>query len=120
MTEHKNPNDILILILFERLDTDNNKEDKPIIEQPKNIAKYIDKEDKVFKAIMKQFVSNKKHIEAVKKIDTGDYTKEYFEENLPHYSPKLHEVLEKCSKKKTHDDKQVLAHKEGNFILDFS
>ena len=119
MTEHKNPNDIITL--FERLDTDdNNKEDKPIIEQPKNIAKYIDKEDKVFKAIMKQFVSNKKHIEAVKKIDTGDYTKEYFEENLPHYSPKLHEVLEKCSKKKTHDDKQVLAHKEGNFILDFS
>jgi len=109
MTEHKNPNDIITL--FERLDTDNNKEDK---------EDEVFKEDKVFKAIMKQFVSNKKHIEAVKKIDTGDYTKEYFEENLPHYSPKLHEVLEKCSKKKTHDDKQVLSYKEGNYILDFS
>ena len=109
MTEHKNPNDIITL--FERLDTDNNKEDK---------EDEVFKEDKVFKAIMKQFVSNKKHIEAVKKIDTGDYTKEYFEENLPHYSPKLHEVLEKCSKKKTHDDKQVLKYKEGNYILDFS
>ena len=118
MTEDKNSNDIITL--FKRSQTEN----EIVTEQPKNTAKYIDKdeaqEDKIFRAIMKQFVSNKKHIEAVKKIDTGDYTKEYFEENLPHYSPKLHEVLEKCSKKKTHDDKQVLAHKEGNYTLDFS
>lgn len=118
MTEDKNPNDIITL--FKR----SKAEDEIIEEQPKNTAKYIDtdeaQQDKVFRAIMKQFIGNKKHIDAVKKIDTGDYTKEYFEDNLPHYSPKLHNVLEKCSKKKTHDDKQVLAHKEGNFILDFS
>jgi len=115
MTDENNSNDIITL--FKRSQTEN----EIVAEPPKNTAKYIDtQEDKVFKSIMKQFVSNKKHIEAVKKIDTGDYTKEYFEENLPHYSPKLHEVLEKCSKKKTHDDKQVLAHKEGNYTLDFS
>ena len=118
MSNDKNSNDIITL--FQR----SKAEDEIIQEQPKNTAKYIDtdeaQEDKIFKAIMKQFIGNKKHIEAVKKIDTGNYTKEYFEENLPHYSSKLHDVLEKCSKKKTHDDKQVLAHKEGNFILHFS
>jgi len=118
MGEDKNANDIITL--FQRSKIENTFEPpKPI-----NISKTIDLDEaqqhKIFKAIMKQFVSNKKHIEAVKKIDTGDFTKEYFEENLPHYSSKLHDVLEKCSKKKIHDDKQVLNHKEGIFVLDFS
>ena len=77
-------------------------------------------DDAILKSIMSQFVSNKKHIQAVKKIDEGNYTKEYFEENLSHYSTKLHKVLEKCSSKKTHDDNLVLQKQEGVFTLDFS
>jgi len=118
MNEQKNSNEILSL--FERCKIENEE----VVEEPKNIPKIVYDEgfktnDKVLDGIMKQFISNKKHIEAVKKIDEGDYTKEYFEENLPHYSPKLHNVLEKCSSKKSHDDKLVLNRKEGEFVVSF-
>ena len=119
MTDEKNSNDILTL--FKR----RNKVNSPSIEETANTPKIIYDEgfttnDKVLKSIMKQFINNKKHIDAVKKIDEGNYSKEYFAEQLPHYSPKLHKVLEKCSAKKTHDDKLVLDHQEGIFVLDFS
>lgn len=111
MTEEKNSNDILTL--FKRCKINNYIEEDI---KEKNIPSH---DDKVFKSIMNQFLKSKNHIDVVKKIDTGDYTKEYFEENLPQYSPKLHAVLEKCSNKKTHDDKLVLKQTTGNYVLRF-
>ena len=119
MAAEEKPNDILTL--FKRSNNTLIKKEQ----EPQNTPKIIYDtgfvtDDAVLKSIMNQFVKNKKHIEAVKKIDEGNYTKEYFEENLSHYSPKLHKVLEKCSTKKTHDDNLVLQKQDGVFTLDFS
>ena len=107
MTEEKNSKEILTI--FQRC------KNTPVIVYDEGFKT----NDKVFDGILKQFLNNKKHIEAVKKIDEGDYTKEYFEENLPHYSSKLYNVLEKCSLKKSHDDKLALRHKEGSYNISF-
>jgi hypothetical protein len=129
MTDEKNSNDILTLFkrrgghlpTSEKNEGGQGESHSPATNTPKIIYdEGFTTNDKVLKSIMKQFINNKKHIDAVKKIDEGNYSKEYFAEQLPHYSPKLHKVLEKCSAKKTHDDKLVLDHQEGIFVLDFS
>lgn len=120
MNKEENSNDILSI--FKRCSVGGGD---IVEEKQKNTENIIydggfNTDDKVFKSILTQFLKNKKHIQAVKKIDSGDYTKEYFEENLPHYSSKLHEVLTKCSNKKQHDDNLTLHREEGVFVLDFS
>lgn len=117
MSEIKNSKDLLLLIerRTEKTQLGKKEKNKPNIIYDEGFKS----DDKLLKGIMSQFIKNKKHIEAVKKIDSGDYTEEYFKENLPHYSPKLHKVLEKCSSKKYHDDKSSLDHKEGDYIINF-
>lgn len=114
-----------IITLFKRSNTIFDEDEDIKEEEEQNVPKIIYDEgfktdDIIVNSIITQFLNSKKHIDAVKKIDTGTYSKEYFLENLPHYNPKLHEVLEKCSKKKTHDDNAGLKINKGNFTLDFS
>lgn len=119
MDEEKKPYDLLSL--FQRCGIENEEvKEKKEFNKPNIVYdEGFKTDDKVLNCIMKQFLNTKKHIQAVKKIDEGDYTKEYFEENLKHYNPKLHKVLEKCSYEKSHDDKLTLNKKEGDVVVSF-
>ena len=110
MAAEEKPNDILTL--FKRSNNTLIKKEQ----EPQNTPKIIYDtgfvtDDAVLKSIMNQFVKNKKHIEAVKKIDEGNYTKEYFEENkeddLFKFKVSLHQEQEPLFENKIYLDKKT-------------